>query len=358
MTSVNEAIQNPKGPIATELAAGVDFLSGGAEITFLLYKKLVLPMDGFVFWVRSNLAPPLPIEPDTVNISGSLHYSTEIGQEQDATIAYNTIVFTALAQIDLFQQLNPQYIYLATYQGIRFYFSSQGKYYQQAGLWHYLGVAVTSVMNIQIIDDLSQFPGPLIITNSLPIWLAMPTYVPPYPGFRCPITLYPSFLVPQNEPPPYGTVHIEDTRALAEVATLGSTLTSNQLVSETVKITTYGVNNDTIITFLNFVTQYIYDWYFIGLMNMPIISDVKREQADLQVIAQKKEIEFKISYLQKSVRDIARQHILGCIVYSEANIDDINSDPAEIVVRPVIPPPFKFNAKARAKIAESLHVRS
>jgi len=334
MTSVNEAIQNPKGPIAAELAAGVDFLSGGAQVTFLLYKKLVLPLDGFVFWVRSNLAPPLPIEPDIVNISGSLHYSTEIEQEETSTLGINTIVFTAEAQIDLFQQLNPQYIYLATYQGIRFSFSSQGKFYQQANLWHYHGVAVTSITNIQIIDNLSQLPSKQLITNSLPIWLAMPSYVPPYPGFTCPFILYPSFLVPQNEPPPYGTVHIEGTRALEAVALLGPHLESSQLATEKVIVTTYGVDNDDIVTFLNFVIQYSEDWSYIGIRNMPIISDEKKEQAELQVLAQKKIIVFEINYLQESARNVARQHITKSLV--EVTIPDPLVT-ALVDVNPLIP---------------------
>ncbi|HSY75451.1 MAG TPA: hypothetical protein VK890_01265, partial [Bacteroidia bacterium] len=85
MTTVGEATGNAKSSLAETLAAGVNFLSGNAQIPFLLYKKMVLPLDGFVFWVRANLAPPLPIEQDTVNIPGSLHYSTEIEQEEDAT---------------------------------------------------------------------------------------------------------------------------------------------------------------------------------------------------------------------------------------------------------------------------------
>jgi hypothetical protein len=334
MTTVSEATGNNKPPLAAELAAGINFLSASLEVTFLLYKKLVLPLDGFVFWVRANLAPPLPIEPDTVNISGSLHYSTELGQEEDGTIAYNTVVFTALEQIDLFQQINPQYIYLATYQGIRFAFSSHGKYYKQADLWHYIGTAVTSITDIQIIDDLSQLPGPQIITNSLPIWLAMPTYVPPYPGFTCPFPLYPSFLVPQNTPPPYGSVHIEDTQSLVETALLGPTLTSQQLASEKVKVTIYGADNCDIIQFLNFVSQYSYDWGYIGLMNMPIVRDEKREQAELQVIAQKKSIEFKVNYLQTCVRNIARQHITNCLV--AVNVDQIIE--AFVKVDPVLTP--------------------
>jgi hypothetical protein len=65
---------------------------------------------------------------------------------------------------------------------------------------------------------------------------------------------------------------------------------------------------------------------------MPIISDHKREQAELQVLAQKKEIIFEINYLQSCVRDVARQHILGCVVWSELG-------QAAIDVHPVIPTP-------------------
>lgn len=351
MTSVNEAASNQKPQLASQLDAGLDVLSAKQQITFTLYKKLVLPLDGFVFWVNSSIiVPDTNMPPTTQIVQGSLHYSTELEQDEDASISFNTIVFTAKTPCDIFQEIDPQYLYLANYNGIRFAFNSQGKYYQQADLWHYVGVAVTSIMETQIIDNATQLNSLcLIVSNSLPIWLFMPIYKPPYPGFICPITLYPSFLVPENELPPYGSVHIEDTKSLVETATLGPRLTSQQLSSETVRVTTYGVDNDTIVTFLNFVNQYSYDWGFIGIMNMPIISDLKREQPELLAIAQKKEILFKVSYLQQSVRNVARQHILACIVNSEAS-----------KVPPIVVPFVKsrFNAKARIKIAESLHGRS
>jgi hypothetical protein len=318
LPTVGEAISGAQSSIAAQLEAGVKFLSGDTKVTFLLYRRLVLPLDGFVFWVRNDLTlPTQPIYPapkDKVIVDGSLHFSTEIDQDEVSTIGYNTIVFTALTGIDAFQEISPKYMYLATYQGIRFSFSSHGKFYNQAGLWHYLGVAVTSITNIQIIDNLKDLPSEQIITNSLPIWLAMPSYVPPYPGFECPFDLYPSYLVPQNEPPPYGTVHIERTTALESVALLGPRLQSSQLAWEKVVVTTYGVDNDDIITFLNFVIQYSSDWSLIGIRNMPIISDEKQEQAELQVIAQKKVIIFEVNYVQQSVRDVARQYIKHCIV--------------------------------------------
>jgi hypothetical protein len=314
MPTVDEAIGAKNSQLANELAAGVNLLSGNQKVTFNLYKKMILPLDGFVFWVNySLLAPSEGDPPAQTTISGSLHYSTEVEQAVSSTISINTIVFTALSRCDLFNQINPQFMYLATYNGFRFSFSSQGKYYQQADLWHYLGIAVKSTMETQIIDtqdQLDALANNQIISNSLPIWLAMPAYVPPYPGFTCPIAnLYPSFLIPENVAPPYASIHIEETRALVEAAYLDLTLSSSQLSSEIVKVTTYGVNNADVITFLNFVLQYSYDWNYIGIMNMPIISDEKEAQAEIQTIAQKKLIEFKISYLQGTVRDVARQYI-------------------------------------------------
>lgn len=319
MVTINEAVSNSKPPLGAALASGVKTLSADQAITFTLYKKQVLPVDGFVFWINGSIAAGVdPTIPATAKIKGSLHYSTEVGQHEDATVAYNTIVFTSLSEVDVFKEINPQYMYLADYEGIRFSFSSRGKFYEQADLYHYMGTAVSSVMETQIIDTLSQLDALApIVSNSLPVWLAMPSYIPPYPGFTCPIILYPSFLVPDNEPPPYGAVHVEDTRSLVETAAFTPTLTSEQLSAETVRVTLYGANNDVAITFLNFVIQYSYDWNFIGMMNMPIIVDEKRTQPELRVIAQKKVIEFKIAYLQRSVRNVARQFIKHVVVQPE-----------------------------------------
>lgn len=311
MTTVSEAVGTTKPPLGALLAEGVNVLDANQTITFTLYKKYILPADGFVFWINQNLNPLVGDPAATVNIKGALHFSTELQQEEESTISLNTIVFTALAPCDLFQQIDPQFMYLATWMEARFSFSSQGKYFQQADLQHYIGVAVTAVMNTQIIDTQAQLDAiKPIVSNSLPVWLAMPSYVPPYPGFTCPFAkMYPSFLVPENEPPPYASVHIEDTEALVQTAMLGPKLTSSQLTRETVKVTLYGVNSDDCITFLNFVTQYSYDWNYIGMSNMPIIRDEKLTQPEIQTIAQKKSIEFKVNYIQTAIRDIARQFI-------------------------------------------------
>jgi hypothetical protein len=304
MTTVNEAVSGGKPPLASLLEAGVNAIDANQTITFTLYKRMVLPLDGFLFWVNYSLVTPEVGDPlATQQVKGALHYSVEVEQEEESTLSVNTIVFTSLKQCDIFNEINPQFLYLAEYQGIRFTFSSQGKYFQQADLYHYLGTAVTAVMETQIVDDidiLNNLANELVVTNSLPIWLSMANYMPNYQGgFVCPIAdMFPSFLVPENEEPPYAAVHIEETKALAAFPYLDKQNMSSQLVSDLVRITTYGVTNNDMIKFLNFVVQYSQDEGLIGMMNMPTIVDEKQTQAELQTIAQKKVIEFKVSYLQ------------------------------------------------------------
>jgi len=70
------------------------------------------------------------------------------------------------------------------------------------------------------------------------------------------------------------------------------------------------------IGFLNFVVQYSMEVGLFGIMNMPIILDEKHAQAELSAIAQKKTIEFKISYLQTLSSDpgLTRQLIKHALV--------------------------------------------
>jgi hypothetical protein len=63
MTTVNEAKNGrAKSAMAEELAAGVRFISANQKITFTCYRKMILPIDGFLFWV--NLGIPHPSQED------------------------------------------------------------------------------------------------------------------------------------------------------------------------------------------------------------------------------------------------------------------------------------------------------
>lgn len=245
-----------------------------------------------------------------VEVSGSFHYASTTLQEEDATVDSNEVIFTSLSEIQHFNQIGPDYLYICHYRDIAFAFDSRARLYEQADLYHYRGHALKSKHQTQIIDDPSDFNPTLVVSNSLPIWLYMQIYVPPYPGFVCPILLYPSFLVDDNLPPPFGAVHCYDTKALEMSPYLGPRLQSSQLCREKVRIHTYGVDNETIITFLNFVGQYSRDWMYLGLSDSPAIHDQKDIQPEFKTLAQRKLIEFDINYNQAVSRDLARQLIL------------------------------------------------
>ena len=309
MVSVVEGAQAPQG-INAALDVGLDTLSISAVVTFTKYTRNVLPIDGYVFWLATT---------ETLTIKGSLHYSVTRQQNEDETIGVNSVIFSAESKITDFNYIKPNELWLATLpDGVQYSFSQQGRYYAPANVYHYSGIAVYPAMIPQIIQDPSTLPVTTqVVSDSLPFWLALNTYVPPYPGFKLPsgFTLYPSFAVPNNLAPPYGSVHIEPASidALQSAPFYDSALSHWQSAEETVRITVYGETNTNAITIMDTILQYSYDTNNFGLMNMPTIRDEKRTQAEMSVLAMKKTLTFQVSYSQYTSRSVARQLIETCV---------------------------------------------
>jgi hypothetical protein len=307
MPSVAET-SGAKSQLAAGLAEGINTLSNNQTITFTKYVRYVLPLDGYVFWVRSDLAGfQTNAAPVTVAVQGSFHYASDTQQREDETFAINRVVFTALSEIQDFNLIEPCVMYIGEFEGVRFAFTQRKSFYRQADLYHYVGNAVYPAMASQVIDCVEQLTDrSVVVSNSLPVWLSLNQIMP----------MFPSFLVPDNLPPVYAAVHIEPdaTRALQSVPSFDSTLTHYQLVSDRVKITMYGMRNFNALDFQDYIYNYMLnDDNLFGLMNMPVIRDEKRTQAELSVIAMKKSIEFEVSYYQTRVNDVARQLILTCV---------------------------------------------
>lgn len=333
MASAEEAFF-ARTPLGSDLKAGVDTLSLNQEVTFTQYVKVILPFDGYVFWVRAdklsetallnssvfnsyvlNLNDTIITPAKTIDAKGSFHIATDLKQEEEEVYAVNRVIFTSEVEVNNLNRIAPNDLYIATYGGVRFAFSARGSFYKQADLYHYTGSAIYADMDSQIIDDpLTLDTRNIIVSNSLPIWLSLNGYAPTLPsyGFGNPyLMLYPSFLSPNNMVPPFGAVHIypESTLAIAAAPFLGRDSTHSQLAKERVKITIWGLRNYNAQDFLDCIYQYSRDYDYIGLMNIPIIRDEKRTQSELSTIAMKKSIEFEISYKQSAVRNIARQMI-------------------------------------------------
>lgn len=320
----------------TELNAGLDLgletLSLQQTVTFTKYIRQVLPLDGYVFWVRWDLLSAAALKAagttrsnSVVSVKGSLHYATDNTQREDETLSLNRVIFTAEAPIDEFNQVASNIMYLATFStqqsgallcdcppgkssetSIRFSFTRRRNLYRQAGLYHYEGDAVYPALATQIIDDLAQLPTDPIVSNSLPVWLSLNQYFP----------VYPSFLVDDNIVPPFGAIHIgeNDTGSLQPIPYLDNKGSHFQLADDRVRITLYGLTSNVVLDYYDYLLSYmtLHD-NVMGLMSNTPPRDAKRTQSEMNVIAMKKVIEFRVSYYQTRIRDLSRQLILSAI---------------------------------------------
>ena len=332
MTSIAESTLG-KTSLGSAMEAGVNTISGTQTLTFDLYVRKVSPIDGTVYWVNATLLNSLagtyntddyntdPYNqgaykiadiPLSIDVQGSLHLTSQLHQLEDRTVAYIKAIFTSLQFIQSFTITNPQQMYICSYSSeeggvLRFGFSERMPFYQQSGVWHYMGDTLYAQMSTQIIDSLADFDlATQTVSNSLPIWLAL----------KQPIAIYPSFLVPQNLRPPFIVAHVDpaQTVALAQTTFINSISSSYQLTKDTVRISMFGLNNNQAIDFMNYVFQYTLDTEIMGLMNMPIIQDQKLTQPEYNVIAKKKEAVFEVNYYQSRVQDISRQLILQAFI--------------------------------------------
>lgn len=315
-TATSEGLMNPA------LKAGLGVLDANATLNFTLYKRVVLPVDGFVFWVRADILSPSALVNSTVvnrwtanqarviqtpapvmAVPGSLHHTTLNQQDQAESFSLQQFRFSTPQPVDVLTAIQPDELWIGDWKTLRLAFSSRSGFYEQAGMFHYAGDALYPALATQVIDSPDQLLSrQVVVSNSLPIWLKLATLFP----------VFPSFLVPDNIRPPYAAIHIgeDDTYPMQSAPWHDSTGTRWQLVRDTVRVTTYGVRNDTFMDWLDLVTQYTLDNPGImGIMNSPVPRDAKRGQTEFGIIAQKKVITFEADYYQTRVRDVARQLI-------------------------------------------------
>jgi hypothetical protein len=300
MPTVAESSQG-QGQLTPALEAGLNSLSRDQTIVFKKYTKTILPIDGFVFWLATS---------QTQKVKGSLHYSVQHRQEQDQTIDLNFVTLSTLKQIKPFNNIGPNEIWIGTIDNIRFSFADQGDNYKQSGVYHYRGQAINPAMASQIIDNPGSFDASqLIVSNSLPIWMASAFQIN-----NTTVPVYPSMLVADNLTPPYIAVHIEPgSTAGLHFAKYDAQYSQAQLARESVVMTLYGLGNNDAMDFMDYLTQYSLNDVF-GFSSIPVIRDQKRTQNELSILGMKKTIEFEVNYYQYRARNIAGQLIQSAVV--------------------------------------------
>ena len=322
--------------LAAALQAGERVLSENQTITFTKYVRLVLPVDGSVFWVRAAIATPAAIynahrlnqvaynavpgqetSAPTVVAHGSLHYMSQANQNEADSATVNRVLFTSEVEIEDFNDIGPSVMYIGEWQGIRFGFAQRGMYYEQAKIHHYEGNAIFSTMETQFIDHPLDFQAVQVVSNSLPLWLNLANpYIPVLGLGGLPWPILPSFLVTQNLAPPFVVINVlpESTQGISAAPILNTTMSHSQLVREKVRVTTYGLRNADVLDLCDYVqNQFLYSEQ-MGIMNIPVPRDEHQTQVEFGILAQKKVIDYEVNYLQATARDIARQLILSAFV--------------------------------------------
>lgn len=339
MVNVTELLDSQKPQLGAGLSAGWKTLAQNEEFTFTKYVRVILPFDGYVFWVRADMlskgalynasafntvALNSIVRPITAaatfTVQGSLHIATEMRQQEPLTSSSSRVVLTTDKEVRDFSEVGQNVLFICTVRGTRFSFSSQGAFYDEAKTWHYAGNAIYSDFDPQIVDHPAAFDTKnVVVSNSLPLWLALNAYVPPYPVQpQYPtVTLWPSMLVPQNIVPPFASVHVlpETTRALTSRPFLARDVSHYQPARESVRVTLKGMRNFSAQDFIDYVYQYTEDWEFFGIANMPIVRDEKLGQVELTALSLTKVIDFEVNYNQTRVNNLVRQLILSAVVH-------------------------------------------
>lgn len=325
MVSLNEALGGGT-PLAGVLSSALDTISSEAQVEFTAYVRFVLPLDGYVFWVKASIANDRALQPVglssatnacTVSVPCALHATTDTEQNEDESLDYSHIIITAKDPIRQFHDTATDVLWVGNWQGIRFAVNSRTMRFEQSGLQHYVAGTIYPAMLSQFIDDAKDFDATTpVVSNSLPFWLSMAANTPLYPWLpKPPMPFYPSFLLPDNITPPYAVVSIDSgrTQPLQGAAYIDKDSSRWQLVSERVDLIVYGARNDDAMNVLDYANQWMLDTNNMGLMNIPVVRDDRRPQAEANVLAQRKTISFEVNYYQAAGRDIVRQLILAAV---------------------------------------------
>lgn len=326
MVGISEAFKSGT-PLASALADGLKDISYNATVRFSPYVRLVMPLDGYVFWVNASLLGAKKLKQfnlcsssvGDVDVACAIHASTDTLQNDDESLDMSTLVITTREEVRPFHDAVGDVLWMGNFEGIRFAINTQSNYYAQAGLHHYIGATIYPAMMTQFIDTLDDLDAKrLIASNSLPIWIAMFAERSKFVWLPQPaMPFFPAFLVTDNLTPPYAIIDVKDgeSEAMQGGALLSSTMSRSLLVSDRVEIITYGAGNDDIMDLVDFVTGAAQgtDLVPMGVMNTPVVTDVKRTQAEANILGQKKSVTFQVDYYQASTRAMAERYILSCI---------------------------------------------
>lgn len=290
-------------PLANALGAGLRDISYNKSVVFTEYKRRVLPLDGFVFWVATGRTRDVPC---------SLHATTTSEVKESQSFDQSHIIISTQQKIHEFHDTALNTVWMGNFEGIKFAIGSRTARYEQSGLFHYGAATIIPALAAQFISNSMELrEKEPVIGNSFPLFLWMLDHDSialgwcPWPE-PCPI--FPSFCVPDNQAAPYCSIHVspESATPLSMGRLDPSTASTDRLVTERVKLRFYGVRHQGVEDAMSHILHWcLLNENIMGIQSTPVIRDEKEPMAEINALAMAKTFELDVIYSQHAVRSTA-----------------------------------------------------
>jgi len=286
------------------LFEGYQQLSGNQKITFTRYVSKILPIDGWHFWVKAELLDG-ETEPFNKVVSGTLHQSVNQTQEATKSNAITSIILTVNQPIDLLKEVNQESMWLGEYDGSKFSFNIQNAFYDNANQFHYAGDAVYIENSDAFIDDINDLNlDDTVITNCIPLFIALNDQV----------QIYPAFLNPTNLKPPYATIEVKQTTGVAAGITFNEFDDSKLMQWDKVELSIFGLRKKQLSDFLKYLTTKQLETEAFGIYWLPSIQNENIPQSEVNILTNKKVLSFDVNYVIEDIRNAATAFIENIFV--------------------------------------------
>lgn len=277
---------------AGALQDGLDTVRQGQTISFITYERVILPYDGFVYWVKTGNEQTL--------VASMVHDENELHHEDQNFRNDSGLIITTTEPLLDFSQDGLDTMSVFEYNNNLYVLRKTGYNSEQSGLFHNIARVIEPALRSILLDSKDDFlKKKAQFTNSIGLFVLLSCGYFEFVSIDYPI--YPEWLVPLNKKPPYITVGVTETEALNNgfnTVNVDNSLFLVKPAKDYVDINLYGLDNNEALNFLVKLERWSLFYKKIGFLNMPRIKDEQLAQNEIGSLAQKKIIELEIFYYQ------------------------------------------------------------
>ncbi len=278
-------------PYSNVIRGGYNFIKDNQKITFKTYRRVVLPLDKFIYWVKLS---------DEVLMNCMVHKTEEFNHEVDNFRNEATIILITEDAIFDYSNDGIDEIKVFKYNNSLYLLRKTGENAEQSGVYHHIAHIIEPQMQYIFLDSEDDIKKEKFqLTSSIPLFISFSSGLFDLTPFE--YEIYPAWLTPYNKKPPYIAIEVEETTGLDsgfQNIKINNKDYLCRLVQEKVKLVLYGFNHDEALIFLKRLEKWSQLYNYIGFMSSPCVTDEIYSKTELGSVASKKTIDLEISYVQ------------------------------------------------------------